>query len=91
MEALHGPALLSRHFWQAVAGKFNDTGPDTNLLDFAVALCSSVSSIGLAGKLQLPGLDLFKWFEFNAFNAAAVVQEARLVKGCEINYVAVIP
>jgi len=35
------------------------------------------------------GLDLFQWFEFNAFNAAAVVQEARLVKGCEINYVAV--
>ncbi|TGG84434.1 MAG: hypothetical protein ERJ69_03210, partial [Aphanocapsa feldmannii 288cV] len=35
------------------------------------------------------GLDLFQWFEFNAFSAAAVVQEARLVKGCEINYVAV--
>lgn len=35
------------------------------------------------------GLDLFQWFEFNAFNAAAVVQEARSVKGCEINYVAV--
>lgn len=35
------------------------------------------------------GLDLFQWFEFNAFNAAAVVQEARLVKGCEINYIAV--
>ncbi|WP_416233355.1 hypothetical protein [Cyanobium gracile] len=37
------------------------------------------------------GLDLFQWFEFNAFNAAAVVQEARSVKGCEINYVAVNP
>ena len=37
------------------------------------------------------GLDLFQWFEFNAFNAAAVVQEARLVKGCEINYIAVKP
>lgn len=37
------------------------------------------------------GLDLFQWFEFNAFNAAAVVQEARSVKGCEINYVSVKP
>jgi len=37
------------------------------------------------------GLDLFQWFEFNAFNAAAVVQEARLVKGCEINFIAVKP
>jgi ATP-dependent Lon protease len=37
------------------------------------------------------GLDLFQWVEFNAFNAAAVVQEARLVKGCEINYIAVKP
>ncbi|MCP9927626.1 BREX system Lon protease-like protein BrxL [Cyanobium sp. CH-040] len=35
------------------------------------------------------GLDLFQWFEFSPFNAAAVVQEARLVKGCEINYVAI--
>jgi ATP-dependent Lon protease len=34
------------------------------------------------------GLDLFQWFEFSPFNAAAVVQEARLVKGCEINYIA---
>ncbi|QPN68112.1 BREX system Lon protease-like protein BrxL [Synechococcus sp. CBW1006] len=33
------------------------------------------------------GLDLFQWFEFNVFNAAAAVQEARLVKGCEINYI----
>jgi ATP-dependent Lon protease len=37
------------------------------------------------------GLDLFQWFEFNAFNAAAVVQEARLVKGCEINFIAMKP
>jgi ATP-dependent Lon protease len=35
------------------------------------------------------GLDLFQWFEFSPFNAAAAVQEARLVKGCEINYVAI--
>jgi len=32
------------------------------------------------------GLDLFQWFEFSPFNAAAAVQEARLVKGCEISY-----
>ncbi len=34
------------------------------------------------------GLDLFQWFEFSPFNAAAAVQEARLVKGCEVNYIA---
>jgi len=33
------------------------------------------------------GLDLFQWFEFSPFNAAAVMQEARMVKGCELNYV----
>jgi ATP-dependent Lon protease len=33
------------------------------------------------------GLDLFQWFEFSPFNAAAVMQEARMVKGCEINYI----
>ena len=33
------------------------------------------------------GLDLFQWFEFSPFNAAAVMQEARMVKGCEVNYV----
>lgn len=33
------------------------------------------------------GLDLFQWFEFSAFHAAAVVQEARMVKGCEITYI----
>jgi ATP-dependent Lon protease len=37
------------------------------------------------------GLDLFQWFEFSPFNAAAAVQEARLVKGCEISYIAVKP
>lgn len=33
------------------------------------------------------GLDLFQWFEFSPFNAAAVVQEARMVKGCEVSYI----
>ena len=33
------------------------------------------------------GLDLFQWFEFSPFNAAAVMQEARLVKGCEVCYI----
>ena len=33
------------------------------------------------------GLDLFQWFEFSPFNAAAVMQEARMVKGCELNYI----
>jgi ATP-dependent Lon protease len=33
------------------------------------------------------GLDIFQWFEFSPFNAAAVMQEARMVKGCELNYV----
>jgi ATP-dependent Lon protease len=33
------------------------------------------------------GLDLFQWFEFSPFNAADVMQEARMVKGCELNYV----
>ena len=33
------------------------------------------------------GLDLFQWFEFSPFNAAAVMQEARMVKGCEISYI----
>jgi len=33
------------------------------------------------------GLDVFQWFEFSPFNAAAVMQEARMVvKGCELNY-----
>ncbi len=35
------------------------------------------------------GLDLFQWFEFSPFNAASTVQEARLVKGCEISYIGV--
>ncbi|MGB5134296.1 MAG: BREX system Lon protease-like protein BrxL [Prochlorococcaceae cyanobacterium] len=35
------------------------------------------------------GLDLFQWFEFSPFNAAAVMQEARMTKGCEVNYIAV--
>jgi hypothetical protein len=33
------------------------------------------------------GLDLFQWFEFSPFNAAAVMQEARMVKGCEVSSV----
>lgn len=33
------------------------------------------------------GLDLFQWFEFSPFNAAAVMQEARMVKGCEVSYI----
>jgi ATP-dependent Lon protease len=33
------------------------------------------------------GLDFFQWFEFSPFNAAAVMQEARMVKGCEVNYI----
>jgi ATP-dependent Lon protease len=33
------------------------------------------------------GLDLFQWFEFSPFNAAAVMQEARMVKGCEASYI----
>jgi ATP-dependent Lon protease len=33
------------------------------------------------------GLDLFQRFEFSPLNAAAVMQEARMVKGCEVNYV----
>jgi ATP-dependent Lon protease len=37
------------------------------------------------------GLDLFQYFEFSPFSAAAAVQEARLVKGCEINYIAIKP
>jgi ATP-dependent Lon protease len=33
------------------------------------------------------GLDLFQRFEFSPLNAAAVMQEARMVKGFEVNYV----
>jgi ATP-dependent Lon protease len=33
------------------------------------------------------GLDVFQWFEFSPFNAAAVLQEAWMVKGCELNYI----
>jgi ATP-dependent Lon protease len=33
------------------------------------------------------GLDFFQWFEFSPFNAAAVMQEARMVKGCEVSYI----
>jgi ATP-dependent Lon protease len=33
------------------------------------------------------GLDLFQWFEFSPFNAAAVMQEARMVKGCEVSII----
>jgi ATP-dependent Lon protease len=33
------------------------------------------------------GLDIFQWFEFSAFKAEAAVQEARMVKGCELSYI----
>ena len=33
------------------------------------------------------GLDLFQWFEFSPFKAEAAVQEARMMKGCELNYI----
>jgi ATP-dependent Lon protease len=33
------------------------------------------------------GLDLFQRFEFSAFNAATVMQEARMTKGCEVSYI----
>jgi len=33
------------------------------------------------------GLDIFQWFEFSAFKAEAAVQEARMVKGCEVSYI----
>ena len=34
-----------------------------------------------------PEEDLFQWFEFSPFNAAAVMQGARMVKGCEVSYI----
>ena len=33
------------------------------------------------------GLDLFQKFEYSALNAAAMMQEARMTKGCEVNYI----
>ena len=33
------------------------------------------------------GLDIFQWFEFSAFKAEAAVQEARMVKGCELSFI----
>lgn len=33
------------------------------------------------------GLDIFQWFEFSAFKAEAAVQEARMVKGCEVSFI----
>ncbi|MCX5931712.1 MAG: hypothetical protein NTW83_07765 [Cyanobacteria bacterium] len=32
------------------------------------------------------GLDIFQWFEYSQLSAAATLQEARLVKGCELSY-----
>ena len=32
------------------------------------------------------GLDIFQWFEQSALNAASNLQEARLTRGCEINF-----
>ncbi|MCT0214369.1 BREX system Lon protease-like protein BrxL [Synechococcus sp. CS-1326] len=31
------------------------------------------------------GLDIFQWFEYSQLSAAATLQEARLVKGCELS------
>ena len=33
------------------------------------------------------GLDIFQWFESSVFNAATNLQEARLTKGCEVNFI----
>ena len=33
------------------------------------------------------GLDIFQWFEFSAFKAEAAVQEARMVRGCEVSFI----
>ncbi|MCP9878079.1 BREX system Lon protease-like protein BrxL [Cyanobium sp. A2C-AMD] len=33
------------------------------------------------------GLDIFQWFEFSAFKAEAAVQEARMVRGCELSFI----
>ena len=32
------------------------------------------------------GLDIFQWFEQSALNAESNLQEARLTRGCEINF-----
>jgi ATP-dependent Lon protease len=33
------------------------------------------------------GLDIFQWFEYSALKAEAAVQEARMVKGCEVSFI----
>ena len=33
------------------------------------------------------GLDMFQWFESSALNAETNLQEARLTKGCEVNFI----
>jgi ATP-dependent Lon protease len=33
------------------------------------------------------GLDIFQFFEFSTFKAEAAVQEARMVKGCELSFI----
>jgi uncharacterized protein (TIGR02687 family) len=58
VEALYGNHQLSRHFWKTVGEKFGYTSPEPNLRDFAVALFSSVSSIGPSGDL-LPHAQVF--------------------------------
>ena len=58
VEALYGHHQLSSHFWKAVGEKFGYTSPEPNLRDFAVALFSSVCSIGPAGEL-LPHARVF--------------------------------
>jgi ATP-dependent Lon protease len=37
------------------------------------------------------GLDLFQWFDFSPFKAEAAVQEVRMMKGCELNYIKTSP
>ena len=58
VEALYGKHQLSRHFWKLVGEKFGYTSPEPNLRDFAVALFSSVCSIGPSGDL-LPHAQVF--------------------------------
>jgi uncharacterized protein (TIGR02687 family) len=58
VEAVYGNHQLSGHLWKAVGEKFGYTSPEPNLRDFAVALFSSVSSIGPSGDL-LPHAQVF--------------------------------
>ncbi|MFS6826122.1 BREX-1 system phosphatase PglZ type A [Cyanobium sp. ATX-6F1] len=55
VQAAYGSALLSEHFWKAVASKFGYRSMAPSLRDFAVALFKSVSPIGPQGDLQPHG------------------------------------